>query len=191
MKKIFAAVSAVVLSANLASANNDHVAPITAKVPMLQQQIVNDLVLAAIRDSNRARTGIQQDAIDELEAQWQSELDSGEYDLIQSVVETSLGDHLRSVIDGSDGLVLEINVMDASGLSVGQSGPNSDIWQGEEAKYQKTYLIGPDAVFVDEVEEDGSTQAFLSQANFTIADPASGEAIGAVSVGVDVDVAME
>ena len=118
-------------------------------------------------------------------------MDSENYDLIASVVETPLGDHLRAVIDKSEGLITEINVMDAKGFSVGQTSPNSDIWQGEEIKYTKTFLVGPDALFVDEVEEDGSTQSFQSQSNFTVVDPGNGEAIGAVSVGIDVGVVMD
>lgn len=67
---------------------------------------------------------------------------------------------------------------------------NSDIWQGEESKYTKTFLVGPDAIFIDEVEEDGSTHSFQSQANFTVKDP-SGKPIGAVSVGIDVGIILD
>ncbi|MFT6642014.1 MAG: hypothetical protein ACJAUZ_003018, partial [Flavobacteriaceae bacterium] len=65
---------------------------------------------------------------------------------------------------------------------------NSDIWQGEEGKYKKSFLVGPGAVFVDEVEFDESTQSYQSQVNATIVDPNSGKAIGAVSVGLDMNV---
>lgn len=100
------------------------------------------------------------------------------------MVNNALADHLRSVVDNSGGLITEINVMDANGYSVGQSSPNSDIWQGEESKYQNTFVVAPDAVFVDEVEFDNSTQSYQSQANFTVTDPVTGQAIGAVSVGI-------
>ena len=172
-------------------ADDAHVAPITAKMPEIKNMILNDLLISTIKSSNESRGNPSQEEIDAMENTWKAELDSENYDLIASVVETSLSDHLRAVIDKSDGLITEINVMDAKGFSVGQTSPNSDIWQGEEIKYTKTFLVGPDALFVDEVEEDGSTQSFQSQSNFTVADPATGEAIGAVSVGIDVGMVMD
>jgi hypothetical protein len=167
-------------------ANEPHVAPIMAKLPDIRAQIVAEVAISAINTSNAERAGISQADIDALEAKWQEELNSGSYTLIASVTENVLGAHLRSVVDGSDGLITEINVMDANGLSIAQSSMSSDIWQGDESKYQKSYVVGPDAVFVDEVELDGSTQTFQSQANFTVVDPATGQPIGAVSVGIDV-----
>lgn len=178
----------ILLFGSDAFANEEHVAPIEAKIDSIMSQIVTDITISTIFAANNKRAGITQASIDALEAQWQLELESKNQPLINSVVNNSLGDHLRSVISESDGLIAEINVMDASGLSVGQSSFNSDIWQGEESKYQKSFLVGPGAVFIDEVEFDDSTQSYQSQANATIVDPASGKAIGAVSVGIDVDV---
>jgi phosphopantothenoylcysteine synthetase/decarboxylase len=45
----------------------------------------------------------------------------------------------------------------------------------------------PGVVFVDEVEEDESTQALQSQASVTISDPETGEPIGAITVGINLD----
>ena len=42
--------------------------------------------------------------------------------------------------------------MDKFGLNVGQSSVTSDYWQGDEDKFQKTFAVGPDAVFIDEPE---------------------------------------
>src|SRR3546814_1455058 len=77
--------------------------------------------------------------------------------------------------------------MDNRGLNVGQSDVTSDYWQGDEAKWQKSYQGGADAIFVDEVEMDESTQTFQSQVSMPIVDPATGEVIGAITVGVNVD----
>jgi len=59
--------------------------------------------------------------------------------------------------------------------------------QGDEAKWQKTYQAGPDAVFIDEVEFDDSTQSFQTQLSATVVDPATGEAIDAITIGVNVE----
>ena len=79
--------------------------------------------------------------------------------------------------------------MDNKGLNVGQSDVTSDYWQGDEAKWQKTFSVGPTAVFVDKVEKDESTQKFQTQVSISIVD--GGAAIGAVTVGLDVEMLMD
>lgn len=184
--KLIASALLIVFSVNVAQAEEAHVAPIMAKLPEIKKSIVNDTAISTIKAGSASRSEVTEAEVEKLEAQWKSELDSGNLDLIASVTQNPLADHLRSVVEASGGFISEINVMDANGFSVGQSSPNSDIYQGEEGKYRKTYLKGPDVAFVDEVEFDDSTQTDQSQVNFTVVDPASGKAIGAVSVGIDV-----
>ena len=81
----------------------------------------------------------------------------------------------------------EIFVMDNKGLNVGQSDITSDFWQGDEAKWQKTFQAAPKTMFVDEVEMDDSTQRFQTQISIAITDPDTGENIGAVTIGVDAE----
>ena len=76
--------------------------------------------------------------------------------------------------------------MDNRGLNVGQSDETSDYWQGDEDKWQKSYLKGTDSVFVDGMEFDESAGMYLRQISVSIADPQTGETIGAITVGVDV-----
>ena len=77
--------------------------------------------------------------------------------------------------------------MDDKGLNVAQSSVTSDYWQGDEAKWQKTFQAGPNAYHIGDVEEDESTQMFQSQVSYAITDPASGKVIGAITVGVNVE----
>jgi len=51
--------------------------------------------------------------------------------------------------------------------------------------FRKTFLVGPDAVFIDAVAPDDGVN--VSQANMTIKSPKTGRAIGAVTIGVAVD----
>ncbi len=84
-------------------------------------------------------------------------------------------------------MIAEVFVMDDKGLNVGQSAVTSDYWQGDEAKWQKSYGAGAGAIFVDEVEKDESTQALQSQVSIAISDPASNEVIGAITLGINVE----
>ncbi|MDH3228528.1 MAG: hypothetical protein OEN55_01935 [Alphaproteobacteria bacterium] len=166
---------------------DSHVENIKKALPQIVSMIVQDDLIEALRASNAKRSNMTQSDIDKLEAVWQTEIDASSRPLIDSVVENTLAARMRKVINGNGNVINEIGVIDAMGLSIAQSSPNSDIWQGEEVKFTKTFQVGPDAVFVDEVEFDSSTQAMQSQANFTVKDPVTGKAIGAVTVGINID----
>ena len=95
--------------------------------------------------------------------------------------------HLKDKQVASGGVITEIFVIDAKGLSVGESEISSDYWQGDELKWQKTYLAGASALFVDAAEKDESTQMLQSQASLTISDPNTGQPIGAITIGINLD----
>jgi hypothetical protein len=85
------------------------------------------------------------------------------------------------------GAVTEIIVMDALGLNVATSGVPSDYWQGDEAKHQQTYGVGPDAVHFGDIEYDESSQKYQAQISFTLSDPDTNAPIGAMTVAVDAE----
>lgn len=184
---VAAALYVVLASPAFADSHEAHVPPIKNALPEIMANIVDDELVKALRESNKKRKGMTQAEIDALEATWQKEIDESSRPLIDSVVNNSLAARMRKVTEESAPLITEVGVIDAKGLSIAQSSTNSDIWQGEEVKFTKTFNVGPDAIFVDEVEFDGSTQSMQSQANFTVKDPDTGEAIGAVTVGINVD----
>ena len=155
----------------------DHVQPILA-TPVL---------VDAVRAQNDDHAGLGDADIADLDAQWRQSAGAGSGPLVDDVLSNALSDFLRTVQDSSNGQITEIFVMDNRGLNVGQSVVTSDYMQGDEAKWQQTYQVGPDAIFVDELEFDDSTSAFQSQVSGTIVDPETGEPIGAITVGVNVE----
>ena len=127
------------------------------------------------------------DDIDALDKSWRAGVDGGDHALIDKVLANSLSEFLRERQMGSNGVITEIFVTDSKGLNVGQSDVTSDYWQGDEAKWQKTYGTGAaDAIFVDEAEKDESTQMLQSQVSMTLADD-SGAPIGAITVGINLN----
>ena len=156
-------------------------------LPWLQDAIV----IQAIRLQNERHSDLTQADIAAFDARWRRETESAERPLIDAVLSSDLSRYLHGVRTRSQGLLTEIFVMDRVGLNVGQSDMTSDFWQGDEEKWQRTCLGSPDAVFIDEVEEDESTQQFQSQVSMAVADPESGIVIGCVTVGIDVDLAMD
>ncbi|MSP81878.1 MAG: hypothetical protein EXQ94_02825 [Alphaproteobacteria bacterium] len=105
-----------------------------------------------------------------------------------AVLANGLSAYLKSAKAEHGGLFTEIIVMDQYGLNVGQSDLNSDYWQGDEAKWQKTFPEGPTAVFVDDIELDESTQTLQSQVSITITNPDTDTVIGVATFGIEVEV---
>ncbi len=148
----------------------------------MRNRIVQPVAVMSIEAANKAHTGIDQAAIDKMDEAWKTEAKSDDQPFIAEILSSPLSNYLLYIQASSAGLFTEIFVMDKFGLNVGQSSVTSDYWQGDEAKYQKTFAVGPDAIFVDEPEFDDKTKTWRTQVNFTAVDPQSKEPIGAVTV---------
>jgi hypothetical protein len=144
-------------------------------------------VIDAIKTQNAANAGLTQADIDRLDAKWKAEVEASDKPMISATLGNALSKFLNDKKLAAGGLITEVFVMDDKGLNVGQSDATSDYWQGDEAKFQKSFGAGANAVFVDEVEKDESTQTLQSQVSLTISDPASGAPIGAMTLGIDVE----
>ena len=171
-----------------ALAGDDYVAAARAYVEQHVAPLLSDpLVVDAINAQNAKHAGLQPADIDALDKKWRAEVDAADKPTITEVLSSPLSKFLVEQREKSSGVITELFITDNKGLNVGQSDPTSDYWQGDEAKWQKTFQVGPGTVFVDEVEKDESTQQMQTQVSATIADPKTGAAIGAVTVGLNVD----
>lgn len=153
----------------------------------IQPWLANPELVAAIKAQNVRHASLSQADIDGLDKQWQSEIGAGSKPLIQSVAQAPLSKFLAAKKDESQGLFTEVFVMDSKGLNVGLSDVTSDYWQGDEPKWQKTFLAGPDAIHIADVRKDESTQSYQSQVSLPVTDPESHKVIGAITVGVNVE----
>jgi predicted nucleic-acid-binding protein len=144
-------------------------------------------VVNAIKAQNAKHASLSEEEIKRLDQQWRTEVDAASKPLIESVLKSELSAFLTKKKSESKGVITEVFVMDDKGLNVGQSDITSDYWQGDEAKWKKTFQVGPDAVFYDEIEKDESTQTLQMQVSVSIKDPETGKVIGAVTFGINVD----
>lgn len=185
---IFALGLATVLSLGVATqAEDEFTAPLTALAQSDIAAIASDpAVISAIIAQNAVSASYDQAKIDELDKQWRAEVDAASKPLIDATLANAASQYLKGVQDASGGKYTEIFVMDAKGLNVAQSSLTSDYWQGDEDKFTASFGAGAGAVHVGDVEQDESTQIFQSQVSVPVADPATGNLIGAITVGVDV-----
>lgn len=157
----------------------------------IRSRLQHPIIIEAIRDQNKSYRSITKQDIKRLDQQWRNELNSDDRPLIDAVMAKPISNYLRQVRDQRHGLYTEIIVMDKHGLNVGQSDLTSDYWQGDEDKWLKTYLLGPDAVHISEVDEDESTQTFQAQVSISLIDRRNSEIIGAATVGINIDLLMD
>jgi len=94
---------------------------------------------------------------------------------------------LRAEVVASNGLIAEVFVMDAMGLTAAASDPTSDFWQGDEAKFIETFGKGAGSYLIGAVEFDDSTQTYSAQVSAVVLDPDTGAPIGAITSSVNAE----
>lgn len=149
--------------------------------------LANSVIVDAIIAQNSTTLGYDQARIDALDQAWRAEVGTEGAPTITPVLTNAASDHLRSLVEASGGRITEIFIMDGMGLNVAASDTTSDYWQGDEAKFTETHGAGPGVIHFGDVEFDESSQSYQGQISVTITDPATGEAIGAMTVGVDAE----
>ena len=139
-------------------------------------------IVSAVTTQNAASARLTGADIDKLDAAWTAKSDTA---LIQSKMSNDLATFLKGKKEAGAGVIRDILVFDNKGLNVAQTDMTQDYNQGDEAKYTRTYGVGPEAVFIDKITQEGG--ANVLQANLSIRDPQSGRAIGAMTIGMNTD----
>jgi hypothetical protein len=80
----------------------------------------------------------------------------------------------------------ETIVMDNQGANVGQNELTGDYFQGDEAKWQRSFNEGRGGIYIGRQRRDPSTGALFQHVGLPIIDP-TGEAIGAICFAVDLN----
>ncbi len=138
------------------------------------------VIVKAVKDENaKGKTLVQ---IQEQDKAWQAT--PGIADYMKAMMESECGRHIRSIQKSAD-FYAEIFVMDNQGANVAMTDKTSDYWQGDEAKFKKSFNGGSGAVFVDDVKFDDSSQAYLAQVSVPVKD--GSQVIGAITIGIDVE----
>lgn len=140
-------------------------------------------VIAQVEEQNRISEALSDEQIALMDRRWQQQYGRAHAPLIHRLMNNPLSDSLRTLQLRSSELITEIIIMDKRGLNVAQSSVTSDVWQGDEAKWQKTFPLGPGAEHISDMGRDDSTGSIQIQISRTITN-SQGHPIGAVTVGV-------
>lgn len=183
---VIGAVAAVVLCGGAMA--NEFAVPIKKLASSQIQGWLKDPVLVnAVKAQNAKHASLAQGDIDAMDKKWRAETGASDQPMIKAVMSNGLSKFLMEKKEGSQGLYTEIFVMDNKGLNVGQSDVTSDYWQGDEAKWKKTYSAGAGSMHISDVKKDESTQTFQSQLSLPVVDPANNQVIGAITLGINVE----
>jgi hypothetical protein len=138
------------------------------------------VIIAAVKAENAKGKTLAQ--IQDMDKKWKNT--PGFADYMKAIMESDCGKYIRKIQE-NEAFYAEIFVMDNQGANVAMTDKTSDYWQGDEAKFKKSFNNGVGAVFVDEVEFDDSTQAYLVQVSVPVKN--NNKVIGAITIGIDVD----
>lgn len=187
----FGAFAAALLLSPVADASSEQPPPPAltlvdeALVDTLRSVLNNPIVTLSVERQTAARGRLSEREIERLDAQWRKETQDSRKPLIAATLANPLSSYLTRVQAHSLGLYCEIFVMDANGLNVGQSTITSDYWQGDEAKFQNTFPISADAVFVDEAQWHEESRTWRIQISLSLPAPEGGAAIGAATFEIN------
>lgn len=156
-----------------------------AMIDDFRSMLETPVILMSIKAQNERREGLTPDQIEALDQEWRAETEAEDQPLIAATLSSPASAYLTQRQAGSRGLYAALFVMDAYGLNVGQSAVTADYWQGDEAKFEKTFPKGADAVFIDKPEYDDAHGMWLVQVNLTLSD--DGQPVGAATVELNLD----
>jgi hypothetical protein len=138
------------------------------------------VIVAATKAQNAKGTSLGD--IKSLDDKWKAH--AGTADYMQALMDSECGKHMAAYQD-KNSFVAEMFLTDNQGANVAMTGKTSDYWQGDEAKFTKSFTGGAGTVFMGDVEFDDSTQVYVVQASIPVVD--GGKVIGVLVVGIDVD----
>tara|TARA_R110002110_G_scaffold91964_34_gene239370 strand:+ start:1044 stop:1634 length:591 start_codon:yes stop_codon:yes gene_type:complete len=185
MRCLFAVASFLCFfSGSIASANSPSLDLIDdAVLAKIRGVLSHPIVLISVKAQNSIYGDLDEAAILKLDKQWRAETKSDDQPLIASVMSVPLSTFLTLQQAQHQGLFSEVFVMDRNGLNVGQGAVTSDYWQGDEAKFLKTFPVGPDAVFIDEPEFNEDFKTWRAQVSLTFS--REGEKLGVATFEVN------
>jgi hypothetical protein len=149
-----------------------------ARAGLIHKITADPEVLKAVRAKNAS--GETKEEIQRKDRDW---ILSPQFPLRKALSTGVCADRLRELTK-ADPSVVEVILMDKNGANVCVSRETSDYWQGDEAKFQKTF--GADkAFFVDEPAYDQSTGVHAIQISATVYDGAT--KAGALTLGLRIN----
>lgn len=149
-------------------------------IPKLKAWGENPTLVQIVKEHNE--TNISLDEISKRDEVWKRT--TGVDDFMEGVLSNSGAIELKK-LEASLPFLFECFLMGNQGENISMTNKTSDYWQGDEAKFQKSFNGGAGQVHVGDVKFDESAQVYQVQISVPVTDGV--KAIGAITIGVDLD----
>jgi hypothetical protein len=153
---------------------------VSALVPTIKKWGENPVIVAAVKEQNAKKLGL--DAIQKRDKEWMAT--TGLDDQMKSLMKNSAATELNS-LEATKPYFFESILMDNQGANVAMTNKTSDYWQGDEDKFTNAYKAGAGGVDIGKSKFDDSAKAYLIQISVPVTD--AGAVIGALCVGINLD----
>lgn len=147
-------------------------------------------LIDAITGGSRQHAGLTKAELLEQDRLYLAQLQAGDGSIVKGLREAPASKRLTDLLKMEKGIVGELMAFDRSGLTIAAAHLPSDYWQGDESKFTRTVAKGANALFIDTIAFDQSSGLFLVQVSLSVTDPDSGEVIGGLTIGLDVEHAL-
>jgi hypothetical protein len=148
-----------------------------ARISRAQALVADPELVKAVREKNASKESMED--IARKDKEW---VENARYLLRKELSQSACALRLRE-LTRDDPVIVEAILMDAQGANVCVSRETSDYWQGDEAKFQRTFGANKD-VFLDEPALDASTGVYAIQLSVLLRD--AGAKIGALTLSLRV-----
>ncbi|OGX16167.1 MAG: hypothetical protein A2166_06350 [Omnitrophica WOR_2 bacterium RBG_13_41_10] len=182
------------IAVNLASAMDSEILNVVKRIthkkilPLAKEPIL----VNAVREANKKAVK-SPDEIIQLDKRWRATegIDEWITGFLNNACAYYLKKFQKDAARGERNLYSEIFVMDKQGNIVAETDKTTDYWQGDEDKFIKSFADGKGVVFIDEPVFDESSERYSVQVSAPVLDPDTHKAIGAITVGIDLDILAE
>lgn len=158
--------------------------------PWLQRIRTNKEIVAAVMAQNETNKTKSLNQLTKIDEQWQLAFKVGDVNFPKTIVNQTLSQMLKQISLSSKDLLSEIIVMDERGYNVAMLDMTSDYWQGDEDKFSQVYATAAQTLYFDQIKYDASSKRFQVQVSAPLLNPKNQKAIGAITLGLDVDKAL-
>lgn len=183
IKKLSSVVLSIAIvfgSTSVLAASEYNQAKLDEIVAKLKETGTDTTLIAAVNKQNSENLSMS--TISSRDKKWQET--SGLDDLMKSLMSNSAAKRLAQ-IEKENKVIVESFLMDKKGANVAMTNKTSDYWQGDEAKFTKSFKGGKGAVHMGKSKFDKSAQAYVIQVSIPVM--SGGRAIGAITYGVNID----
>ncbi len=177
---------AVSLFANAALADS-HEEKIHKFLPAVESALMDEGVIRTLRNYNDIRRDMTPADIEGWQRIWQAELNSGNRPLITGVVRNITALRMARVKRGSGGIITNINLLDARGVSVAQTEVFPTIRQHATAQLINVAVSGPKILTLTEPTFDGNGYTRQFEVLVPVFDPETDALIGSAILVIDAD----